>query len=126
LVALEAAHALDIDAVEDHLQLAGRQLQTAGLGRGEVEAALLQPLVPEAQAVAVPVQDLEAVGPAVEEDEQVARERIGLELRADQGRQPVERGIFLIPPAARTARSNRSSPSPSSIPVTPCVAAPSG
>src|SRR6516164_11649603 len=90
LVALEAADVLDIDAVEDHLQLAGRQFQGAGVGRGEVGAAALQALVPDAHAVAVPVEDLEAVGLAVEEDEQVARERVGVELGPNQPREAVE------------------------------------
>jgi hypothetical protein len=41
LVALEAADVLDIDAVEDHLELAGRQFEGVGVGRGEVEVAAL-------------------------------------------------------------------------------------
>ena len=72
LVALVAADALDIDAVEDHLQLAGRQLQGAGVGRRVVVAASLQPLVPDAHAVPVPVKHLNSVGFAIEEDEQAA------------------------------------------------------
>src|SRR5262249_26378407 len=66
LVALEAADVLDINAVADHLELAGRQLQGGGVGRGEVEAAALQALVPDAWAVAVPGEDLEPVGLAIE------------------------------------------------------------
>ena len=80
LVALEAADVLNIDAIEDHLQLAGRQFQRAGVGRRVMVTAALQPLVPDAHAVAVPVKHLNAIGFAIEEDEQVARERIGLEL----------------------------------------------
>ena len=59
LVALEATEVLDIDAVEDHLQLAGRQFEGARIGRREVEATTLQALVPDAHAVAVPVADFD-------------------------------------------------------------------
>jgi hypothetical protein len=41
LVALEAADVLDINAIEDHLELARRQFEGGGVGRGEVEAAAL-------------------------------------------------------------------------------------
>src|SRR3954471_3922323 len=71
--ALEAADAGQVDAVEDHLELAGREFEGGGPGGGlgEVVAAGLEPLAPQAQAVAAPVQDLEPVGGAVAEDEQV-------------------------------------------------------
>src|SRR5262249_11976402 len=46
LITLVATDALDIHAVEDHLQLAGCQLQGGGVGRREVIAATLQALVP--------------------------------------------------------------------------------
>jgi hypothetical protein len=65
LVAFETADALDIDAVEDHLELAGSQFERGGVGVGEVIAAALQAFVPQTQAVAIPVEDLEAVGLAV-------------------------------------------------------------
>ena len=88
----EALDPSQVDAVEDHLQLAGGQLE-AGLladGRGEVVAPLLQALAPQAQAMPAPVQDLEAVGLAVAENEQVARQRVGLLAGADQGEQAVK------------------------------------
>ena len=62
----------------------------SGGGVGEVVASGFQALAPQAQAVAAPVQDLEAVGGAVAEDEQVAGQGVGLEAGADQSEQAVE------------------------------------
>jgi hypothetical protein len=126
-IALETLDTRQVDAVEDHLEGAGAQFDAAGAGGGvgEVVAALLQALAPQAQAVAAPVEDLEPVGGAVAEDEQVARQRVGVQPGGDQGEQTVERGIFLIPLAAKTARTNPASPSPSSILGTPSMARPS-
>ena len=62
----------------------------ASVGLGEVVASGFQPLAPQAQAVAAPVQDLDAVGGAVAEDEQVAGQRVGLQPGPDQGEQAVE------------------------------------
>jgi hypothetical protein len=126
--AFKAAHAAEVDAVEDHLELAGTQLDVDAVCWcfREVVAAGFQALAPQTQTVPAPVQDLEPVRRAIPEDEEVTGQRVGVQPRADQGEQAVERGIFLIPQAARTARRNRSSPSPSSIPVIPCMAAPSG
>ena len=83
--AFEAFDAGQVDAVEDHLELAGAQRDAGlvGLRIGKMVATLLQALAPQAQAVSAPVEDLEAVGAAVVEDEQVARERVGLEAGAD-------------------------------------------
>ena len=63
----EAFKAFDVgqvDAVEDHVELCGGQCDAAAIGlwRGEVVAAGLQPLAPQAQTMAAPVEDLEAVG----------------------------------------------------------------
>jgi hypothetical protein len=63
-----------------------------GAGRrvGEVVAARFEALALQAQAVAAPVQHLQAVADAVAEEEQVARERVGLQQAAHQGEQAVE------------------------------------
>src|SRR5580658_7238011 len=91
-VTFETLDAREVNAVEDHLELAGAQLDagTVRRGRGEVVAARLKALAPQAQAVSAPVEDLKAVGCAVAKDEQVAGERVGLEAAADQGEQAVE------------------------------------
>src|ERR1700730_3596616 len=79
--AFEAFDAGQVDPFEDHLELAGGQLQAGGVGGdvGEVVAAGFETLSPQAQAVAAPVKNLEAVGKAVAEDEQVARKRVGVQ-----------------------------------------------
>ena len=78
---LEASDARQVDAVEDHLELAGGQLDAVGigLGIGKVVASRFQTLTPQAQAVAPPVQHLEPVRRAIAEDEEVARERVSLQ-----------------------------------------------
>src|SRR5262249_9942824 len=59
----------------------------AGLGGGEVVASRFEALTPKAQAVAAPVEDLDTVCLAVAEDEQVARQRVGLQAVDDAGGQ---------------------------------------
>jgi hypothetical protein len=129
VIALAALHLLQDDAIEEHSQLGGADRDTgwsvAGRG-GEAKDSSFKSLIPQAPSVLLPGQDLEPVALAVAEDEPVPGEGVIAEGLADEGAEAVERGIFLIPPAARTARRNRSSPSLSSIPVTPCMAAPSG
>ena len=57
----------------------------AGFCKGErMGAFFLVLLGPDAHAVPVPVEDLEPVGLAIEEDEQVARQRVGVELGPDE------------------------------------------
>ena len=51
---------------------------------------LLQALAPQAQTVAAPVEDLEAVGRAVAKNEQVTGERVGLQPGADQSEQAIK------------------------------------
>jgi hypothetical protein len=67
----EALDPRQVDAVEDHLELAGGQLDPGvlGLGIGKVIAPSLQTLAPQAQAVSAPVQDLEPVGGSIAENE---------------------------------------------------------
>ena len=69
---------------------AARQFDPGGGGFGEVVPPGFQSLAPQTETVAAPVQDLDPVGGAIGEHEQVARERIGGELGADQVGQPVE------------------------------------
>lgn len=68
--AFEALTAGQVDAVKDHLELAGAPFHAGRLrGRvGEVVTALLQPLTPQAEAVAAPVKDLEAVSTFIAQD----------------------------------------------------------
>src|SRR5262249_53258245 len=88
----EAADARQVDAVQHHLQLAGAQLNGAGVGwgLGEVVAAGFEALAPQAQAVTAPVEDFEPVGGTVPEDEQVAGQGVGVQAVFDQAEQAVE------------------------------------
>src|SRR5262249_49122980 len=61
----------------------------AGVGRRVVVATPLQPLVPHARAVAVPIKHLNAIGFTIEEDKQVARHGVGMELGPYQRRQAI-------------------------------------
>jgi hypothetical protein len=69
LVAFEATDALNINTVEDHLELTRGKLQGSGIRCREVKATTLQALVPDTHTIAVPIENLEAVGLTVEEDE---------------------------------------------------------
>ena len=64
----EALHAAEIDAVKEHRELARAQLDRccARLGARKSERALFEPLVPERESVAVPVQHLEPVAAPLE------------------------------------------------------------
>jgi len=75
--AFEASGLSKVDAVEDHLELASRQFDGgSGGGRiGEVIATRFEALAPQAQAMPAPVENLEAVGGAIAEYEEVAGQR---------------------------------------------------
>lgn len=60
------------------------------VGARKAECARLEPLVPEGVAVAVPVEDLEAIAAARAEDEEVAAARVLAEHRLRHLREPVE------------------------------------
>jgi hypothetical protein len=64
----------DVDAVEQHRQLRRVELsaQCLVVESGQLEATLLEPLVPDDKAAAVPAQDLHAVAPPRDKDEEMA------------------------------------------------------
>jgi hypothetical protein len=115
LVAAAAFDAVQLDAVQEHLQLGGANRDTVVRGDGETKGADFETLVNEDVPVLVPVQELDAIAATVLEDEQLSRERIELKLLPHHLGERVERGIFLIPLAAKTARTSPSRPSRSSI-----------
>jgi hypothetical protein len=69
----------EVDAIEDHRELGGREFEFRVGGRGKMVATAFESLTPQTQAVTTPVQDFEPIGGAVGEDEQVTAQRIGLE-----------------------------------------------
>jgi hypothetical protein len=99
---------LQVDAGEDHGQLRRVQLDAVAIaGVGHLEAADLEPLVPDGQAVMIEVECLDAIPPAVDEEEEMAVEEVLAEALLDEAREAVERGIFLIPLAVRSVRTSR-------------------
>src|ERR1700675_883336 len=83
---------LPVDAIEQHSQVRGTHADPAlACGcRRELKGACLQAFVDDHEAVLVPVEQLDAITPLVAEDEYVPRERILLEMLANQFRQRVE------------------------------------
>jgi hypothetical protein len=56
---------------------------------GDAEGPALEPFGPDGQAVAVPIEDLDAIAPLVDEDEEMTGE--GIQRQAgSQGEEPVE------------------------------------
>ena len=79
-----------VDPFEDGGLLGGSDLDAAVLGLGKAEGVFLQPLVPEREPVAVPVEDLDPVAPAVAEDVEVPRDRVLGDPIADELGEAVE------------------------------------
>lgn len=80
-----------VDAVEQPVQLIDRQLDglVAGIGLG-LEAFGFQTLEPQAEAIALPVEDLDLTAGAVEEHEQHGVEHFHLDVQLDQSGQAVD------------------------------------
>src|SRR5690606_18779628 len=102
-VALAAMHRRQVDACEDQVQCvavdadgsAGSAIGPSGPARGAVglwplEASLFEALVPDRQAVAVEVENLDAVAPPIAEDEPRARARVAQTRAFDQSEQAIE------------------------------------
>src|SRR6188474_3334498 len=77
-----------VDAVEQQQQLRGLDLEMRRARPWQMEHAALQPLVPETEARAVPVENLHLVRRAVEKGEEMPRQGILRERVARQGREP--------------------------------------
>jgi hypothetical protein len=86
--AFELSNAGQIDAIENHLELAGREFESQRVRRrlGEVIATGFEPLAPPTQTVPAPVQDLESIRRSIAKDEQVTAEGIGLQPRPNAGK----------------------------------------
>jgi len=83
----------EVDAVEEHGELGGVELSAQGalVELGQAEAALLEPLIEDDEAAAVPGEHLHPVPPPGDEDEEVAGEDVLLPAAADQRHQPIYR-----------------------------------
>lgn len=68
---------LELDAVEQHGELATRQCYAVGVRTSErAEGAFLKSLIVQPEPVAVPLDQLHSVTTLVQEDEQIAVQRI--------------------------------------------------
>ncbi len=86
---------VQVDAGQERGEFGGGHLDAIGSGDGDAEGPALQPLRPDGQAVAVPIEDLDAIAPLVDEDEEMTGE--GIQRQAGgQGEEPVERWRFLM------------------------------
>ena len=80
-------------------QLVSHRQTAAGERRRAWVPSVLEPFVPEGEAVPVPVEDLHLGAAPGEEHEPVAAEGVGGEHGTDQGRQTVDR--FALPNGTR-------------------------
>ena len=78
------------ESIEEPAELLRGDVYDLGHPLGPAESMLLQTLVPEAEAVAIPVQHLDGVAPAVAEDEEVPGERVQIKDALDRHAQPVD------------------------------------
>jgi hypothetical protein len=102
-----------VDPFEDCGHLGGSNLDAAVLGLREAGRAFFEAFVPQGQAVAVPVEDLDPVTSAVGEDVEVSRERILGDPIADELGEAVERWRFMMTSVAGRVRSGRREATPS-------------
>lgn len=87
-----APHARDVDSIEQHREL-GRldaQLLGAVFNDRDAKAAGLEPLVEHHETTVVPGEDLHAVAPARDEDEECAPVHVFLPRALNQAHQPVD------------------------------------
>lgn len=93
------ADAREVDAVEEHRELATLESSAEGIlpEVRETEAALLEPLVIEDKTAVVPGEHLGLVTAPADEDEEVAGVEVLLPLVADDGGKPVD-GIAHVHP----------------------------
>ena len=79
-----------VDAFENRGHLRRCDLHTAIFGFGKAERPAFQPLVPQGESIAIPVEDLDPITSAISEDEEVSRERVLSDLLANELGQTVE------------------------------------
>src|SRR5512135_3313581 len=89
-VAVPPSGRVQVDAGQERGEIGGGHLDATGRGLRDAEGPALEPLGPDGQAIAVPVQDLDAIASLVDEDEEVAGEGIDREATYDQRGEAVE------------------------------------
>src|SRR5512135_1986994 len=99
---LPLAGTVQVDPREEHGQLRRLRFDTAGTGGvGQLERAGLEPLVPDGQAVAVEIKDLEAIAATVDEEEEMAGQGVLCEAFLDQAAECVEALAHVGGPGAK-------------------------
>jgi len=86
------AGARQIDAAQQHRQLRIVKFEALIVARGtwQLKAADFQPLVPNAQAIVIPEENLDAIPAAIHKQKQMPRQRILLENLLSQAHQAIE------------------------------------
>lgn len=88
---------LPVNALQQHAQLRGRQMDLTVMGQRPHEASPLQPFGEQAQAVAVSPQHFYHVTPPAAKDKQVPAERVRAQCVLHFRRQPVEAAAHNVP-----------------------------
>ena len=94
-VADPPAGGVEVDAGQQRREVGGGHLDAIGPGGGDAEGPALQPFGPDGKAVAIPIQDLDAIAPLVDEDEEMTGEGIKRQ-GGSQGEEPVKRWRFMM------------------------------
>jgi hypothetical protein len=91
-IALSLAHGLQFDAGKDPLQLGGRNHHMLAIrgARWALEAASLEALHPNGDAIGVPVQELDSIASMVQEHEQAAFAHIAPKIVLDDSEEAIE------------------------------------
>src|SRR5262249_54290669 len=91
LESLSSSCCLQVDAGEDPGQLCRDQIGAIAItGVGHLEAADLEPLVPDGQTIMIKVECLDAIPAAVDEEEEMAVEEVLAEALLDEAREAVK------------------------------------
>src|SRR5262249_15133771 len=89
-ISLEPPDAGQVDALKDHGELGGGQLDPGVRDFGKVVPPSFQSRAPQTQSVTAPVQNLDAVRGSIGVHEQVTRSWVGVELGTDHVGEAVE------------------------------------
>jgi hypothetical protein len=91
LESLALACAPQVDSGEDHRQLRRPEFNAVDFsGAGHLEASCLERLVPDRQAVTIELEDLDAISPPIDEEEDMTGQGILAEALLDQPGEAVE------------------------------------
>ena len=79
----------DLQTIQQPLQLSRSDLLQFQFAGWPAKAILLQPFIPHAEAVPVPIEDFQNVPATIAKHKQMSRERILIQHIADDQRQPI-------------------------------------